>query len=175
MLIFHTCSFCIQPYVMLNVITSMLPVKNVMPLALLLCVCVCILFHLQFIHAYVCVCMCVPQAPSPVNPSALDRTAAWLMNVPYIEQESEAELCRDEHTQAEKVTDRPHTIAADISAHANTLWKGNESSSCTNFTQTGGFSQCQQSSIQLGVFACRLKVEMCRFFMLNSQFNEQRL
>uniref|UniRef100_A0A8C1XXM1 DAB2 interacting protein b n=1 Tax=Cyprinus carpio TaxID=7962 RepID=A0A8C1XXM1_CYPCA len=42
------------------------------------------------------------QAPSPVNPSALDRTAAWLMNVPYIEQESEAELCRDEHTQAEK-------------------------------------------------------------------------
>uniref|UniRef100_A0A8C1AX74 DAB2 interacting protein b n=1 Tax=Cyprinus carpio carpio TaxID=630221 RepID=A0A8C1AX74_CYPCA len=29
------------------------------------------------------------QAPSPVNPSALDRTAAWLMNVPYIEQESE--------------------------------------------------------------------------------------
>ncbi|KAG1959137.1 disabled 2-interacting protein [Pimephales promelas] len=42
------------------------------------------------------------QAPSPVNPSALDRTAAWLMNVPYIEQESETELCRDEHTQAEK-------------------------------------------------------------------------
>ncbi|XP_016348846.1 disabled homolog 2-interacting protein-like isoform X2 [Sinocyclocheilus anshuiensis] len=42
------------------------------------------------------------QAPSPVNPSALDRTAAWLINVPYIEQESEAELCRDEHTQAEK-------------------------------------------------------------------------
>uniref|UniRef100_A0A8C1AXM3 DAB2 interacting protein b n=1 Tax=Cyprinus carpio carpio TaxID=630221 RepID=A0A8C1AXM3_CYPCA len=37
-----------------------------------------------------------------LNPSALDRTAAWLMNVPYIEQESEAELCRDEHTQAEK-------------------------------------------------------------------------
>jgi len=44
-----------------------------------------------------------------VNPSALDRTAAWLMNVPYIEQESETELCRDEHTQAEKVTDHPHT------------------------------------------------------------------
>ncbi|XP_056314024.1 DAB2 interacting protein b isoform X1 [Danio aesculapii] len=42
------------------------------------------------------------QAPSPVNPSALDRTAAWLMNVPYIEQEPETELCRDEHTQAEK-------------------------------------------------------------------------
>ncbi|XP_059404085.1 disabled homolog 2-interacting protein-like isoform X1 [Carassius carassius] len=42
------------------------------------------------------------QAPSPVNPSALDRTAAWLMNVPYIEQESETEHCRDEHTQAEK-------------------------------------------------------------------------
>lgn len=37
-----------------------------------------------------------------MNPSALDRTAAWLMNVPYIEQESETELCRDEHTQAEK-------------------------------------------------------------------------
>uniref|UniRef100_A0A671QUJ0 Disabled homolog 2-interacting protein-like n=1 Tax=Sinocyclocheilus anshuiensis TaxID=1608454 RepID=A0A671QUJ0_9TELE len=37
-----------------------------------------------------------------LNPSALDRTAAWLINVPYIEQESEAELCRDEHTQAEK-------------------------------------------------------------------------
>uniref|UniRef100_A0A672RMB3 Disabled homolog 2-interacting protein-like n=1 Tax=Sinocyclocheilus grahami TaxID=75366 RepID=A0A672RMB3_SINGR len=35
-------------------------------------------------------------------PGALDRTAAWLMNVPYIEQESETELCRDEHTQAEK-------------------------------------------------------------------------
>uniref|UniRef100_A0A672RMP5 Disabled homolog 2-interacting protein-like n=1 Tax=Sinocyclocheilus grahami TaxID=75366 RepID=A0A672RMP5_SINGR len=44
------------------------------------------------------------QAPSPVNPSALDRTAAWLMNVPYIEQESETELCRDEHTQAEKIS-----------------------------------------------------------------------
>uniref|UniRef100_A0A671QUG7 Disabled homolog 2-interacting protein-like n=1 Tax=Sinocyclocheilus anshuiensis TaxID=1608454 RepID=A0A671QUG7_9TELE len=44
------------------------------------------------------------QAPSPVNPSALDRTAAWLINVPYIEQESEAELCRDEHTQAEKIS-----------------------------------------------------------------------
>ncbi|TRY59555.1 hypothetical protein DNTS_012245 [Danionella cerebrum] len=42
------------------------------------------------------------RAPSPVNPSALDRTAAWLMNVPYLEQESETELCRDEHTQAEK-------------------------------------------------------------------------
>lgn len=70
--------------------------------------CMCILFYLQFIiRVPVCLCVCVPQAPSPVNPSALDRTAAWLMNVPYIEQESETELGRDEHTQAEKVTNPP--------------------------------------------------------------------
>uniref|UniRef100_A0A671M263 Disabled homolog 2-interacting protein-like n=1 Tax=Sinocyclocheilus anshuiensis TaxID=1608454 RepID=A0A671M263_9TELE len=43
-----------------------------------------------------------PPHKQVLNPSALDRTAAWLMNVPYIEQESETELCRDEHTQAEK-------------------------------------------------------------------------
>lgn len=97
----------------------MLPVENRCPGMTSLCV--CILFHLWFIHACARVCVCVPQAPSPVNPSALDRTAAWLMNVPYIEQESETEHCRDEHTQAEKVTDHPHTIAAEISAHANTL------------------------------------------------------
>ncbi|XP_031433924.1 DAB2 interacting protein b isoform X2 [Clupea harengus] len=43
------------------------------------------------------------QAPSPVNPSALDRTAAWLlnMNVPYLEQDSEPSL-RDEHTHPDK-------------------------------------------------------------------------
>ncbi|XP_076140086.1 DAB2 interacting protein b isoform X2 [Alosa pseudoharengus] len=43
------------------------------------------------------------QAPPPVNPSALDRTAAWLlnMNVPYLEQESEPSH-RDEHTHPDK-------------------------------------------------------------------------
>ncbi|XP_076867300.1 DAB2 interacting protein b isoform X1 [Brachyhypopomus gauderio] len=44
------------------------------------------------------------QAPSPVIPSALDRTAAWLMNmnVPYLEQDTEADLRRDEHALTEK-------------------------------------------------------------------------
>ncbi|XP_037389117.1 DAB2 interacting protein b isoform X3 [Pygocentrus nattereri] len=44
------------------------------------------------------------QAPSPVIPSALDRTAAWLMNmnVPYLEQDSETDPRRDEHTLHEK-------------------------------------------------------------------------
>ncbi|KAK1787597.1 hypothetical protein P4O66_016098, partial [Electrophorus voltai] len=44
------------------------------------------------------------QAPSPVIPSALDRTAAWLMNmnVPYLEQDTEADLRRDEHALNEK-------------------------------------------------------------------------
>ncbi|XP_066514663.1 DAB2 interacting protein b isoform X2 [Hoplias malabaricus] len=44
------------------------------------------------------------QAPSPVIPSALDRTAAWLMNmnVPYLEQDSETDPRRDEHTLNEK-------------------------------------------------------------------------
>ncbi|XP_072531050.1 DAB2 interacting protein b isoform X2 [Salminus brasiliensis] len=44
------------------------------------------------------------QAPSPVIPSALDRTAAWLMNmnVPYLEQDSETDPRRDEHTLSDK-------------------------------------------------------------------------
>lgn len=53
------------------------------------------------------------QAPSPVNPGALDRTAAWLlnMNVQYLEQEGidpdprhrEDLPNKDELTQTEKV------------------------------------------------------------------------
>ncbi|XP_022521016.1 DAB2 interacting protein b isoform X5 [Astyanax mexicanus] len=44
------------------------------------------------------------QAPSPVIPSALDRTAAWLMNmnVPYLEQDPESDPRRDEHTLNDK-------------------------------------------------------------------------
>ncbi|KAL2099887.1 hypothetical protein ACEWY4_004281 [Coilia grayii] len=43
------------------------------------------------------------QAPSPVVPSALDRTAAWLlnMNVAYLEQDSDTCL-RDQHTHPDK-------------------------------------------------------------------------
>ncbi|XP_053474166.1 DAB2 interacting protein b isoform X5 [Ictalurus furcatus] len=36
------------------------------------------------------------KAPSPVIPSALDRTAAWLMNVPYLEQDSETDRRDDQ-------------------------------------------------------------------------------
>ena len=55
----------------------------------------------------VCVCVCVLQAPSPVNPNALDRTAAWLlnMNVQYLDQEgAEGDFKgKEELTQTEKV------------------------------------------------------------------------
>ncbi|XP_026777850.1 DAB2 interacting protein b isoform X6 [Pangasianodon hypophthalmus] len=42
------------------------------------------------------------KAPSPVIPSALDRTAAWLMNVPYLEQDSETDPRRDAQALNEK-------------------------------------------------------------------------
>ncbi|KAM9441411.1 DAB2 interacting protein b isoform 5-T5 [Clarias gariepinus] len=42
------------------------------------------------------------KASSPVIPSALDRTAAWLMNVPYLEQDSETDPRRDDQALNEK-------------------------------------------------------------------------
>ncbi|XP_062844974.1 DAB2 interacting protein b isoform X2 [Trichomycterus rosablanca] len=42
------------------------------------------------------------QAPSPVIPNALDRTAAWLMNVPFLEQDSETDSRRDDQALNEK-------------------------------------------------------------------------
>lgn len=53
------------------------------------------------------------QAPSPVNPNALDRTAAWLlnMNVQFLEEENAEPECKlrskDELSQEEKVTEKP--------------------------------------------------------------------
>lgn len=52
------------------------------------------------------------QAPSPVNPNALDRTAAWLlnMNVQFLEEENAEPECKlrnkDELSQEEKVRRR---------------------------------------------------------------------
>ncbi|XP_046694861.1 DAB2 interacting protein b isoform X6 [Silurus meridionalis] len=42
------------------------------------------------------------KAPSPVIPSALDRTAAWLMNVPYLEQDTETDPRREDQILNEK-------------------------------------------------------------------------